>query len=357
MIMKTMLRFTIIIFWIGLIFLVLYFPQAERSKHKNSLNIFAWGDILDPAVIAKFERESGIKIHLNFYASNEEMLVKLKATEGKGYDLIIPSDYSVDILIKEGLLKKIQKDKLDFFQKINPKLLNHYFDPDNDYSLPFAWEIFVLGIDKNFFENQKILPSWKLLFDEKLIHYKITMTNDPIQAILFSSFYLYGHGDRINDEEFKNVISFLIKHKNYVNAYAEFRADYFLATHNSAVVVSSTSYIQRTMQKFPFVDFIVPKEGTFITIENICLPQASEQEDLTYQLINFLYQESSMKAHFRTYGTFPAIPIEGLQADTEIQSLMDFTNPYIQKLHFIRPIANQDKLRDAWVQIKTSYEN
>ncbi len=83
--------------------------EWSSSYEPNSINVFAWGDILDPAVIADFEKETGIKVNLNYYSSNEELIVKLKATRGEGYDLIIPSDYAVKILIKEDLLKPIDQ--------------------------------------------------------------------------------------------------------------------------------------------------------------------------------------------------------------------------------------------------------
>src|SRR3569832_328639 len=114
MIKKIITRSSVILFWIALIFGVLYWPDETFLTNNRSINVFVWGDILDPSVVADFEKETGIKVNMNFYASNEEMLVKLKATGGQGYDMIIPSDYSVEILIKDGLVKELDKTKLNF---------------------------------------------------------------------------------------------------------------------------------------------------------------------------------------------------------------------------------------------------
>lgn len=352
---KIFTRSLIVIFWIGLIFGILYWPRSVFLREKRSLNVFAWGDILDPSVVAEFEKSTGIKVNLNFYASNEEMIVKLKATGGEGYDLIIPSDYSVEILGKEGLLKELNKSKLPFYSNLNPKLLNHSFDPDNKYSIPFEWEIFVLGIDKDYFRNRPLNPSWKMLFDEKLINYKITMSNDPIQTLVLASFYLFGPLDQLSTDQLQKTTDLLIAQKQWVNAYADFRADYFLATKNSALVVSSSSYIWRTMRKFPFVGYIIPKEGTFVTIENFCIPQTSTKEELTYQLINFLYSRHSMKTHFDTYGIFPATldVLPDLETDEATRSLITMSAPELQTLHFARLLTSQENIRDAWVKVKT----
>lgn len=348
-------RSLIVIFWIGLIFGILYWPKGLFFREKKSINVFAWGDILDPSVVAEFEKSSGIKVNLNFYASNEEMIVKLKATGGEGYDLIVPSDYSVEILVKEQLLKPLDKNKLSFYPNLNPRLLNLSFDPDNRYSIPFEWELFVLGIDKDFFRGRTIDPSWEMIFDPRVINYKITMSNDPIQTLTFASFYLFGPINTISDFQLQKITQLLIAQKEHVNAYADFRADYFLATKNSAVAVTSSSYIWRTMRKFPFVGYVIPKEGTFVTVENFCIPHTSNKENLTYQLINFLYSRPSMKTHYETYGIFPATldALDDLDLDPDARELMTMSSSELQPLHFARLLTSQEKIRDAWVQIKT----
>ena len=356
MIKQILNRSAVVIFWIALILGILYWPTTSFfSREQRSINVFAWGDILEPTVVADFEKETGIKVNLNFYASNEEMIIKLKATEGIGYDLIIPSDYSVEILIKEGLLKELNKTKMDFYSVLNPKLLNHFYDPGNRYSIPFEWEIFVLGIDKDYYQTHPLNHSWKILFDTQVLDYQVTMTNDPIQTILMASFYLYGKVDKLSPEMLETTTQLLIEQKKWVNAYADFRADYFLATTNSVVVVASTSYIWRTMRKFPFVSYVIPKEGTFITIENLCIPVASTKEDLTYQLIQFLYSQDSMKRHYDEYGIFPTTTdvLHQLELHKDDQSLILMNRPELKNVNFVRMIASQEEFRDTWVRVKT----
>ncbi|MGH7889180.1 MAG: ABC transporter substrate-binding protein [Thermodesulfobacteriota bacterium] len=348
-------RSFVVIFWVALIFGILYWPSTLVFREKKSINVFAWGDILEPSVVAEFEKTTGIKVNLNFYASNEEMIVKLKATGGEGYDLIIPSDYSVEILAKEGLLKQLNKSKLDFYHNLNPRLLNQAYDPGNQFSIPFEWELFILGIDKEYFKGRKIDPSWKMLFDTQAIDYTITMCNDPIQTLALASFYLHGIIDELSPKQLREVTDLLIAQKQFVNAYADFRADYFLATKNSAVVVSSSSYIWRTIRKFPFVTYLIPKEGTFMTIENLCIPVASKNEELTYKLINFLYTRDSMKTHFDTYGIFPSTidVLPDLEIDDRTRSLIAMTLPELSQLHFVHVLTSQENVLNAWVQVKT----
>ena len=225
---KILTRCAVILFWIALIFCGLYFPNWQWTEQsKMSINVFTWGDILDPHVIQAFEKESGVKVHLNFYASNEELIMKLKATHGVGYDMIIPSDYAIKLLIEEDLLKPLDKSTLTFIKSLNPRLMRHPFDPDNRYSLPFEWEFFSIGYIK---ESGPFAPSWNLLFTKP--NYKICMVNDPIEAVQFAAFFLYGNITHLTPEQKEGVKQLLKTQKKWVEAYAESRADYFLATRS-----------------------------------------------------------------------------------------------------------------------------
>ncbi len=355
MIRKIVTRTTVIFFWCALIFGILYWPETTIFSSGRSINVFAWGDILEPSVIADFEKETGIKVNMSYYASNEEMIVKLKATGGQGYDMIIPSDYSVEILAKEDLLKPLDKSKLNFLSNLNPKLMNLSYDPGNHYSLPFEWELYLIGIDKNYFANRPYTPSWDMVFDVNKIDYFITMINDPIQTLDLVAYYLFGSVPSVTDAQLKQITDLLIAQKKHVNAYADFRADYFLATKNSAAVIASSSYLWRSMKKFPFIGYVMPKEGSCITIENICIPKPSKREELTYKLINYLYTRSSMKTHYDAFSIFPATldVLPDLTDDPETKQLLSMEGEAFKNLRFITVVTSQDKIRDAWVKIKT----
>ena len=91
-------------------------------RSEKSITVFTWPLIIDANYITEFERETGIKVYLSYYENNEELLTKLKTTQGRGYDLVIPSDYTIEQLIKDGLVKKIDISKIDFVDRIHPFL-------------------------------------------------------------------------------------------------------------------------------------------------------------------------------------------------------------------------------------------
>ena len=343
------------ILWGAAICSALYLSEVNFfSREERSLNIFAWGDILEPTVVADFEKKTGIKIHLNYYSSNEELLVKIKATGGEGYDLIVPSDYAVQILAGEGLLKEIDHSQLTFFKDLNPMLLDHHFDPGNHFSIPLEWEVFGLGIDKDYFEGQPLVPSWDLIF--KPHDYKIVMINDPIETLLIAAYYLYGPVDSLTASQRDGVKNLLVAQKKWVEAYADFRGDYFLATKNSPIAVASSSYIWRTMKRFPFIGFIIPKEGTFLSLENISIPAATKKEPLVYEFLNFLYSPESVATHYETYGFFPPTlnALHLMDLDPTAEAIIRSTPEQFDLFRFTKVLANELQVRDLWVEVKAA---
>lgn len=300
-----LIRLLILLFWSGMLALLLYLPTFEREElEPTSISIFTWGDILEPELIQQFEKKSGIKVYLNYYASNEELMVKMRATGGRGYDMIIPSDYAVDTMRREGLLKRLDHSKLKLCSKIHPLLLNRKFDPDNSYSIPYLWEVYGMGYNKNFFGNSPPHASWDLIFNSSQIDYRIAMTNDPIDAVSLAGFYLYGPVGQFNQEQIAGIQKLLTEQKQFVEAYADFRGDYLLATKNCAIAVCTSSYIARSMHSLDYIGFLVPEEGSFITIENFAIPEVSNREELVYQFINFMFEPESIRTNVEEYSFF-----------------------------------------------------
>ena len=136
--MRLFLRIGITALWIAFFFLFLTAAHYLRplKYDRPTIHIFSWPETLSAKTIKRFEERTGIKVVRHYYTSNEELLVKIKATNSKGYDLIIPSDYAVKKLIANDFLQPIDYSQLTFTENINPRLMHHSYDPENTYSVP-----------------------------------------------------------------------------------------------------------------------------------------------------------------------------------------------------------------------------
>lgn len=338
-----------ILFWVSVIYSIPFLSRLYNKAFddETTIRILTWADVFDKHTIEEFTKKTGIKVRLSYYESNEEMLVKLQATGGKGYDLIIPSDYAVTVLKNKELLQKIDHSKVPVLSTFSPKVIHQPFDPENLYSLPCLWEIFVLGIDNEIVAGK---PSWKLLFQPPL-HTRVAMANDPREAMIFAHQYLYGNPAPITSEQITALEALLRAQRKQVEAYVEYRADYLLATHNCAIAVSSSSYILRSMKQFPHIQCIVPREGTFITVENFVIPKASEKTDLAYAFINYMYTPEVMMHLYDTFAFFPATA-EVLSRITDGPARQLLTDAQSVPLNFIQLLTTEAQLQKFWVAVK-----
>lgn len=330
--------------------------QKERT-----LNILTWTGILDEKTIADFSRKTGMVLNVSYYTTNEELLSALKAGKSADYDLVVPSDYAVKILRDENLLKPIKKNRLTFINTINPLFLGYDFDPDNEYSLPYMWEIFGLGFSKHFF-GQLLPDSWKWIFQDPKT-FKIVMVNDSVEAVNLAAFYLYRFPDRplplLNDQQTENVRQLLIKQKEWVEAYTDFRPDYFLLSKDCPLVVTQFSNVLRGRKLSDDVGFKIPKEGTFISIENFAIPAGVRDEDAVYEFLNYLYTPAVMNHHFDELSSLPTTHIlHDLDFDEELKkailSLLGQSREEFKKqVLFFTPILSEKVLHQVWVDVKS----
>ncbi len=292
---------------------------------------------------------------MNYYTSNEELIVKLKSTGGKGYDLIAPSDYAVKILRTNDLLQIIDTSNLHFFNKIHPILLNQQHDPTNAYCIPFQWEVYGFGIDQDYFKDHPFTRSWGQIFNESMINYKIVMLNDPIEAVNLAAYYLYGPITHLTEEQSQKVRKLLIKQKSWVEAYASLRPDYLLATRNCTIALSPSSYIFRTSKQFPYVKFVLPKKWSFITIETLAIPKTSAKVELAYAFLNYIFEPENFAKLIEAYHLFPSTTdvFPHLHMQDSFEQVYRSTADNKQKFYYFKYLIDEKITRDIWIEVKS----
>ena len=108
------------------------------TPNGGDLNLYNWSDYIPPDEIKRFEDETGIKVHLDVFDSNDSMIAKLQAG-GANYDVIVPTDYAVAQLIDLGMLEEVDPASFPNGQYIKPEQMSLYFDPGRKYSAPFMY--------------------------------------------------------------------------------------------------------------------------------------------------------------------------------------------------------------------------
>jgi spermidine/putrescine transport system substrate-binding protein len=136
---------------------------------KDVLQLYNWNNYIAPETVKRFEDECKCEVKQTYYSDNEELLAKL-AAGAKGYDILVPTGNALDSLIKQKALKPIDKAALPNLKNINPSYLDTAFDKGNQYSVPYAYTVTMLGYnDQKMKELGVTVDSWAAIFDPKIL--------------------------------------------------------------------------------------------------------------------------------------------------------------------------------------------
>jgi spermidine/putrescine transport system substrate-binding protein len=285
-------------FILGSIQLISNFSPTSK---KNELHISVYNDYLDLDMIDAFTKETGIKVHLHFFNSNEELITKIQFSKGEGLDLLIPSDYTCKILADKGVLQPIDRSKLDFLDRIYPFLLNKDFDKGNNYSIPYTWEAYGILFDPNqlqmkeFTINDYFNPSFQKV-----------MTGDLIEATSIASYTLYKDKRDLSEGEIEELTSFLKTQNKSVRAYADFRGKDIVASTSAAYGMVKTSFLDAIHRENPHLKFSLTKDTFFTSIENVVILKKSKNLDQIYTFLNYIYKAENLALTANLFPCYPA---------------------------------------------------
>lgn len=349
-------RVGIIFFWGLMLAAFLYMPYLKHFfPNQKSLNIYTWADIFDVNQVREFEQQTGTKINLIYYDNGEELVSKLEITQGWGYDLMVLGDSYIPHLVQKNLLAKIDKTKLNFWPDLKPELLNQAYDLENNYSIPYSWDVYGLGIDLERFNNEMPINSWELLFNPKLSRLNIGMMEEGLRAFSVAMQYLYGNLNTINLAQMHKIKQLLINQKKHVEVYTELLGEYLLYSKSVPVVASQSAYIGRIMEKNSQIKFLIPQEGGFIATENFAILKTSDKNELIYQFINFMYQKEVVKNFVDKTAFLPArqdilLAMNLLRLGDDV--VLDAQ--FFSRLGYFKYIAPREEISRLWIEVKAS---
>src|SRR5215472_6515932 len=143
-----------------------FFAAPANAAEEKELLLFNWSNYMSPDLLKRFEAETGIKVTLDTYDTNETMLAKLQAG-GAGYDVVVPTGPTVQTMIRNGLLLKVDASQMPNFKNVRAPFNKPDFDPERAYSVPYMWGVTAIAYDAAKVPGGKIEDSWKELFEPR----------------------------------------------------------------------------------------------------------------------------------------------------------------------------------------------
>ncbi|MBR4305574.1 MAG: spermidine/putrescine ABC transporter substrate-binding protein [Ruminiclostridium sp.] len=258
-----------------------------------SINVYNWGEYISAGadegtldVNAEFEKLTGIKVNYTNFATNEELYAKLKGG-GSTYDVIIPSDYMISKMIKEGLVQKINMDNIPNFKYIMDNFRNMSYDPENEYSVPFTWGTVGIIYDATVVDIPEEEIDWDILWDETYMG-QILMFDNPRDAFAISEIMLGYSINSENPDELRAAAEKLKQQKRVVQGYVMDEIFDKMGAGDALIAPYYAGDALTIMEENDSLNFVVPKSGTNLFVDAMCIPTCAKQKEAAEMYINFM---------------------------------------------------------------------
>ncbi|MCE9589483.1 MAG: spermidine/putrescine ABC transporter substrate-binding protein [Planctomycetes bacterium] len=260
-------------------------PGAPREE--KVLNLYIWSEYLPQSVLDKFTQRTGIKVNVDNYDSNETLLAKLRSGVAE-YDLCVPSDYMVRVLIAEKLILPIDHAKVPNLGNIDARFLSRGFDPGNRYSVPYLWGTTGLGYNKQ--QVTEPVESWKIVFDKKYAG-KVLLLDDMRECFAVA---LKSMGKSLNSTDpadLEAAAKLLMAQKELVKTYNSNDFDNILAAGDVVLAHGYNGQLAKLAAKEPAkFAYVVPKEGATQAIDSLCILAKAKHSEAALAFINFVHE-------------------------------------------------------------------
>ncbi len=331
---------------------------GDPSKLSKSVSFYNWTDYIDPDVLTQFQEECGVDVIYDTFSSNEDLLAKLQAG-ATGYDLIVPSDYMVSIMLQLNMLKPLEHANIPNLTNLYPRFTETPYDAGNVYTVPYQWG--TTGIGYNLDATGEVPDGWDWFFDPAkadTFKGKISLLNDQREVIGAALKYLGYSMNSVDPAELEEAKQTILAIKPDI---ATFDSDSFGDILVSGEVVFghgfSGGYFQSVYaNEDKNLGYVIPKEGGTIWTDNLAIPTTAPNPYTAEILINYLLDpEVGAAISDITYYASPNQAAESL-IDEEITSNPGIYPPQetSDKLEFLTELGEGTLLWDRiWTEIKS----
>ena len=312
------------------------------SNSKNIVNVLNWSSYIPDEVIDDFEKETGIRVNYGTYSSNEELLAKVNSSKEGTYDVIFPSDYMVELMIKRGLIQPLDKSRLTNTDNLNTIFLRQVYDYNNDYSYPFLTTDVVIAVNRNHIKDD--IKSYNDLLNSK---YKNNIVLIEDQRIIIGMALLANGYDMssVSDIALDRARDWLFRLKPNIKAYDSDSPKSFFMTEEADIGVMWNAEAELAKIKNPNIEIIDPVEGHAISTDNYCIVKGAKNIDNAYMFINYLLRNEVSDKITKEY---PYISPNNIKQNSIISPYKIFNKGY-----YVKNIGSDIKKYDnLWALIK-----
>lgn len=332
------------------------FWECPREFQGQHLNVYNWTTYIAEDTISNFEELCGVTVTYNTYASDTDMQAELEQGNTPHYDVVVPTDGTVYLLISENLLQPLDLSRIPNFANVTPRLKNPPYDPDNHYTVPYQWG--TVGIGYNQTKVGKAVTSWNDLFTYKG---PVDWLDDE-RAMLGIALRLLGSDPNTDQpDQVAKARDWLMANAANLKVIAPDDGQDRLFKGEADMVVEYSGDIFHIMADCKCNDFnyVIPKEGTRVWVDNLAIPVGAANPALAAVFIDYILdpQVGADISNFTAYASPNQAAIDGNLIDerylTNLAIYPDAATAqnlfYIKSSEQLEPIYAQD-----WDQLKAT---
>lgn len=287
---------------LGLVYLSNKLEKTATTGSGQNLIIYNWGDYLDPALVKKFEKQTGYHVVYETFDSNEAMYTKIKQG-GTAYDLTIPSEYMVTKMRKAHLLDKLDKKEIPNMKYLGKNFLHKSFDKDNDYSLPYFWG--TLGIVYNDkFVKKGSIKNWNDLWSKKYRNQILLV--DSARDIMGMSLVSLGYSmNTTSSLKLRLAQTKLDSLGPNIRAIIADEMKMYMVQNEVAIGVTWSGEASEMIDNNSHLHYVVPEEGSNLWFDNFVVPKTAKNKKAAFKFINFMLkpENAAQNAEYVGYAT------------------------------------------------------
>lgn len=326
---------------------------ASPAFADGELKVYHWFEYIPDDLVQKFESETGIKVTIDTYDSNEAMLAALKAGKLGQYDVAVPGDYMVEIMAGEGILDTFTPGELPNFGNIDPQWLDVPFDPGRQSSIPYQWGSTAFSVNRDVYQGD--ISSLSILFDPpEELRGKINVLDSQGEVLALGSIYLGIPQCSQDREQLKALNDMLLAAKPHWASFGSDIAKDVLVSGDAAAGMIYNGFSAKARAEGANVEYAFPKEGYVVWMDNVVLLKDAPNRENALKFMNFLLDPENAAAVTNYAAYSPGVTGTEPFLDPEISGSPENNPPEGQKAYFIEACDEEtQRLYDAiWTNLK-----
>lgn len=278
----------------------LLLASTALANAEGVLNLYNWGNYTSPELLDKFEKETGIKVTVTDFSSNDEALAKVEAG-GSGFDMVVPSANFVGIYVEKGLLQELDHSRLKNIGNIAPEWANPDWDPNRAHTIPWQWGVTGTVVNTAVYKGD-INTSAIFLDPPEELKGKLNVVPEMNDVISMALKYVGSDQCSEDTEALKKVRDLLVAAKPSWASMEYSTVDKMVKNEWAATSDWNGSAMRQRLQN-PDIKFGFPKEGFPIFMDSVGILKDAPNADNAYQFLDFIMQpeNAAMLSNFARY--------------------------------------------------------